>query len=188
MNQFKFLKIINYQLNTYDLIAASIQRDISHLESKKSSQELTRDEANTLEFSRERLNILIESTFLQIYSQLEAALYHECSAHLIKKNASIARFEMALRELGYSIDSEYWNALLDISKIRNCLLHGNGRLDSDRYGVDTKETINSLNSDANTSLIELINLQNQEEGVSRIKLNEQFLHYCFIKIKAFIDS
>ncbi|PWY54005.1 hypothetical protein DGG96_19385 [Legionella qingyii] len=190
MNQFKFLKIINfeYQLQTYELIKSSIQKDISHLELKKNNQQLTRTETDTLEFYKQSLKILIESTFLQIYSQLEEALYHECSNQLIKKNASISRFEMALKALGYTIDSDYWNALLNISKIRNCLLHGNGRLDSDRYGIDTKETISALNSDANTALIEQTNLKNHEEGVFRIKLNEQFLHYCFVKIKNFINS
>ncbi|MCW8469713.1 hypothetical protein OQJ19_03450 [Fluoribacter gormanii] len=190
MNQFKFLKIINfeYQLKTYELIKSSIQKDISHLELKKNSYELTPDEITTLECYKQSLKILIESTFLQIYSQLEEVLYSECGEQLVKKNASISRFETPLGALGYPIASNCWNALLNISKIRNCLLHGNGRLDSDRYGIDTKETISSLNSDANTALIELIHLKDHEKGVSRVKLNEQFLHYCFIKIKNFIGS
>ncbi|QMT59422.1 MULTISPECIES: hypothetical protein [unclassified Legionella] len=185
MNQFKFLKIINYQLNTYELIAASIQNDIRHLQSKLISQQLSKDEANALELSQECLNLLIESTFLQMYSQLEAGLYLECRAYSIKKKASISRFEMALRELGYDVGGVYWSALLDISKIRNCLLHGNGRLDSDRYGIDTQETLHLLNSATHTSLLELINHQ---EGASKIKINETFLHYCFTQIKNFIKS
>jgi hypothetical protein len=190
MTQFKFLKIINfeYQLKTYEVIAASIQKDISLLESKRNINELTINETHSLELYQQNLNILIESTFLQIYSKLEECLYHECVPQLIKKKASISRFEMALNEQGYTVDNEHWKILLNISKIRNCLLHGNGRLDSDQYGIDNKETITSLKCDANTSLIELIHLNEHKEESSKIKINPTFLHYCFIKIKNFIDS
>lgn len=182
MNQFKFLTIFNfeYQLKIYDLVAQSIKKDISHLESK--------DETHNLSFYKQSLDILIESTFLQMYSQLEETLYHECEKLLIKKNASISRFETALSKQGYSIDSEPWKALLNISKIRNCLLHANGRIDIDRYGVDTKETINNLNSNANTLLIEILNLKGHKEGTAKIKIKECFLHYCFTKIQNFIYS
>lgn len=46
MNQFKFLTIFNfeYQLKIYDLVAQSIQKDISHLESKKNINKLNIDE------------------------------------------------------------------------------------------------------------------------------------------------
>ncbi|AWN73522.1 hypothetical protein LEAN103870_14960 [Legionella anisa] len=190
MKQFKFLKTIHfkYQLKLYKLMTASIQQEIAHLESKKKINELTMDETHALEFYEQSIQTLVESTFLQIYAKLEEALYYECTQLLIKKNASISRFELALSELGYIIDNTHWNMLVNISKIRNCLLHGNGRLDSDRYGVDTKETINALNSDANTLLIEVIPLKDHKEGISKIKLNEPFLRYCFIEIKDFIHS
>lgn len=190
MNQFKFLKIYNfeYQLKIYDLVTQSIQKDISHLESKKNITQLNIDETRNLAFYKQSLDILIESIFLQIYAELEEALYHECEKQLIKKNASISRFETALNEQGYSIDSELWKTLLNISKIRNCLLHANGRLDIDRYGVDTKETITAINSDANTLLIEVVNLKGHREGTAKIKLKEYFLQYCFIKIQNFIYS
>lgn len=190
MNQFKFFKIINfkYQLKIYDLVATSIQTNIAHLESKKNINELTPDETHDLASYKQSLDILIESTFLQIYAMLEESLYHECEQKLIKKNASIARFETALKERGYRIDNKHWQTILNISKIRNCLLHGNGKLDSDRYGVDTKDTIHALNAEANTRLIEIINLNGHGEETAKIKIKEQFLHYCFIKIQNFIDS
>ncbi|EHL31025.1 hypothetical protein [Legionella drancourtii] len=190
MNQFKFFKLINfeYQLKIYDLVATSIQTTSAHLESKKNINELTPDETHDLVSYKQSLDILIESTFLQIYATLEESLYHECEQKLIKKNASITRFETALKELGYRIDNKHWQTILNISKIRNCLLHGNGRLDNDRYGIDTKDTIQSLNADANTLLIEIINLNGHGEGTAKIKIKEQFLHYCFIKIQKFIDS
>ncbi|RUR04270.1 hypothetical protein [Legionella sp. km772] len=66
---------------------------------------------------------LITSIFLQIYGQLEDDLYRECEAHFIKKNASIIRFEPALKAQGYGIDNDAWQKLIQIAKIRNCLIH-----------------------------------------------------------------
>ncbi|QLZ68140.1 hypothetical protein FOLKNPGA_00918 [Legionella sp. PC1000] len=190
MKQFKFLKTIHfeYQLQLYELISASIQKELAHLEAKKNINELTIEEMHALEFYKQSVQTLVESTFLQIYAKLEEALYYECDPLLIKKKASISRFEPVLSELGYLVDNTHWNMLVNISKIRNCLLHGNGKLDSDRYGVDTKETINALNLNANTLLIEVIPLKDHKEGISKIKLNEPFLRYCFIEIKNFIHS
>lgn len=190
MDQFKFLTIFNFEylLKIYALVAQSIQKDISHFESKKNINKLNMDESRNLAFYKQSLDILIESTFLQIYAELEKALYHECEKQLIKKNASISRFETALNEQGYLIDSEHWKTLLNISKIRNCLLHANGRIDIDRYGIDTTETIKTLNSDANTTLIEILNLKGHREGTAKIKIKELFLDYCVIKINNFINS
>lgn len=189
MDQFKFLTIFNfeYQLKIYNLVSESIKKDISHLESKNNINKLDMDEIRNLAFYKQSLDILIESTFLQIYAELEESLYHECEKQLIKKNASISRFETALNEQGYCIDSEHWKTLLNISKIRNCLLHANGRIDIDRYGIDTKETIKTLNGDANTILIEIVNLKDHKEDTAKIKIKESFLEYCVIKIQGFIN-
>lgn len=164
MNPFKLLKTTNfeYQLKIYQLLASAFEKDGAQLEE----------------------NILVESTFLQIYATLEEALYYECEQQVIKKKASISRFETALNEQGYKLDNEHWQTLINISKIRNCLLHGNGRLDIDQYGADTKDTLNALNSAANTTLIEIINTQT---GTTKIKIKPQFIHYCFMSIKSFID-
>ena len=131
------------------------------------------------------LDLLIESTFLQIYAMLEASLYAECGELSIKKKASLARFEHALKEQGFNVDNEHWHTLLSISKIRNCLLHGNGRLDHDQYGQDTTETINLLNSDANSSLIEISSAAHPQ-GSSKINIQFSFLPYCCDIIKKFI--
>ena len=83
--------------------------------------------------------ILIESTFFQIYATLEEVLYGECNQQIIKKNASIIRFEPALKEQGFNLNNEAWDKLVEIAKIRNCLIHGNGRIDQDKYGEDTED-------------------------------------------------
>lgn len=190
MNQFKFLTIdsFEYQLKTYELVSTSIQNDIAHLESSKAINKLTSDEANLLKLYQQNWDILIESTFLQLYAKLEEALYHECARQLIKKKASISRFETPLSEQGYSLSNEHWKVLINISKIRNCLLHGNGRIDSDQYGLDTKETMNRINLDANTALIEIIDLSTHRENTSKIKIKAPFLQYCVEKIKDFIED
>ncbi len=133
------------------------------------------------------MSILIESTFLQIYANLEESLYYECEHQLIKKKASLSRFEIPLAELGYSIDNEHWHALINLSKIRNCLLHGNGRIDSDHYGLDTREIINTINSDAGIDLIDIIASPLQKDSFT-IRIKAPFLHYCLTKIKGFIGA
>lgn len=189
MNQFKFLSktIFESHLQIYELVGIAIQNDIAHLESQKSVKALTAKEMKLLKLYLHNSNILIETTFLQIYANLEEALYHECTHQLIKKKASLSRFEGHLEKQGYSLNNEQWRALLNISKIRNCLLHGNGRLDSDQYGIDTKETIITINLDANAQLIEIVELCSPVKDTLRIKLNTQFLQYCVEKIKKFID-
>lgn len=190
MTPFKFLKIANfeYQLKLFDLITTSVKRDIFQLESKQNRDTFTSDEMQSLALYKQSLSILTESTFFQLYAQLEESLYQECEKQCIKKNASISRFESALNEQGYNTNSEQWTMLIHLAKIRNCLLHGNGRLDSDRYGEDTRNTINYINLDANETHIEIVNLTGHREETAKIKLLESFPRYCFIKIQEFIDS
>ncbi len=155
--KFKFLNPHDFELliQTYEQITSSIQ-------------------ANK--------QILIDSFFLQMYSQLEEALYFECERQIVKKNASILRFEEALKKQGYQLNNELWLKLLEVAKIRNCLLHGNGRLDNDKYGEDTRTSISNLNLDANEELIELVQLK---EECFKIKINRTLLVYFFNKIKEF---
>ena len=129
--------------------------------------------------------ILIESTFFQIYATLEESLYGECKPQLIKKNASILRFEPALKEQGFNLNNEVWDKLLAIAKVRNCLIHGNGRIDKDKYGEDTKATITTLNTDAKIELVEIIISDSLAEKSSKVKIKVEFLHYFVNQIKMF---
>ena len=131
----------------------------------------------------EPTQILIESTFFQIYATLEEVLYGECKQQIIKKNASIIRFEPALKEQGFNLNNEAWDKLVEIAKIRNCLIHGNGRIDQDKYGEDTKATITSLNRNAKTQLVEFIDSKTLIEGSFKIKA--EFLVYFVNQIKIF---
>ena len=100
-----------------------------------------------------------------------------------KKNASIIRFEPALKEQGFNLNNEAWDKLVEIAKIRNCLIHGNGRIDQDKYGEDTKATITSLNRNAKTQLVEFIDSKTLIEGSFKIKA--EFLVYFVNQIKIF---
>jgi hypothetical protein len=174
MNQFKFFNLINfeYPLKIYESLATSMQTNTALLATKQNIHDLN-------------LDILIASTFLQMYAQLEESLYCECAPQLIKKNASISRFATALTELGYCIDNAHWHTLVNFSKIRNCLLHGNGRLDNDRYGVDTTETIHALNHAANAELIAIIH---SAEGSAQLKIKEKCLYYYLSTLKNFLAA
>jgi hypothetical protein len=161
MNYFTFLNTTNFDtyLQVYDSLAEKLPKHY--------------------------LDLLIESTFLQIYAALEATLYSECKERSIKKKASLSRFEQALQEQGIHVDNEHWTTLLSIGNVRNCLLHGNGKIDSDQYGQDTTDTINLLNTQANLSLIE-INSAPFSSTSSTIKLQPSFLPYFCDTIKKFI--
>lgn len=178
MNQFKFLKITDFEylLTIYESVKASIQEDINHLQVAQNINVLLTEQVYPIDFYKQSIDILTESTFLQIYTKLEAALYNECDTYSIMKKASISRFESALSEQGYSINNEDWQKLLGISKVRNCLLHGNGRLDADRYGLDTKDTITILNADAHKVLIETGYLDTNRKESSTIRLHASFLY------------
>ena len=107
----------------------------------------------------------------------------ECEQHFIKKNASIIRFETALQKQGYNTNNEFWDRLLELAKIRNCLIHGNGRIDNDKYGEDTRNTINSLNADAKNQLVKII--ENAQNSSSKIKIKPELLTYFVNTIKEF---
>lgn len=174
MSEFKYLHLINFEhyLKLYELVSNSIQ------------QELSKQEPSAQKPYNQGLKTLIETTFLQMYALLEESLYLECKQHVLKKNASIVRFEPALKAQGFNTENDSWTALLHVSKIRNCLLHGNGRLDNDRYGEDTRNTIFYLNEVAKKLLIKITEL----EETSKLRLHENLLYYYPILIKNFIDA
>lgn len=138
------------------------------------------------ELSQLHLNLLIESTFLQMYATLEEALILECNNALVPKKASISRFEKALAERGYLTDSKPWLLLIEVSKIRNCILHGNGLVTADQYGELTKAAILGLNTHAQTSLIEV--KTQLFTSFSKVTLNESFLTFYFDLIRNFINA
>ena len=73
------------------------------------------------------------NTFLMMYSYLEEWLYVDWKAYapnvvLQNKKGSIGRFSNIVKQLGVDLSSSYWQVLMDAEKIRNCLLHANGRI------------------------------------------------------------
>lgn len=142
----------------------------------------TYEEIARLDVQNQPANILVDSIFLYMYSQLEHFLYQECQTQLVKKKANLSRFEEPLNQLGFSLDNKPWQTLLHSSKIRNCLLHGNGRIDDDQYGKDTLATINILNEQAKSELIGLKKKTNN----TTLAINKEFLFYFMGQIKDFI--
>lgn len=190
MDIFKGFTIFSFEyiLRIYYLITDSINKDISLCQKRKESEILTSDEIQNFNFYQQSLYILTESTFLQMYAQLEETLYHESEKKLIGEKSSILRFEKALKNRGYDINCDFWKALINISKIRNCLLHSNGRLDIDRQREDTIKNIKLINNDAKSEVLQIIDFKHHKPGTSKIIIQEGFLEYCFIIIKNFINS
>lgn len=182
MNTFKSLTAdaVLQPLTVHELIAEKIQAELTELQSQNAP---TAKEPSAVAFYKYSQVQLVTSTFFLMYGMLEDALYLECDGYNIKKNASILRFETALKDQGYDVTNQWWNTLLDLAKIRNCLLHGNGRLDTDRYGIETKNVINALNCHSSALLIEVIDVQ----GTTRIKLNNALLRYFYNAVVQFIN-
>jgi hypothetical protein len=73
------------------------------------------------------------NTFLMMYSYLEEWLYVDWKAYAPnverdKENGSIGRFKNIVKKLGVDLSSSCWQVLMEAEKIRNCLLHANGRI------------------------------------------------------------
>ena len=68
----------------------------------------------------------------------------------IKRGGSITRYKKVIRDgFGIDVSSGAWQLLTDCEKLRNCLLHANGRIDlmknayemkqiATRHGIDVK--------------------------------------------------
>jgi len=83
-------------------------------------------------------SLLRTNTFLMMYSHLEEFLYHVWKSfdknQAVRKSGSLKRFEGVVSnilnvDLGH--DRE-WNLLMDYEKVRDCLLHANGRVSISR--------------------------------------------------------
>ncbi len=116
----------------YEQVKSSISKSITELNEQTT---LSIDNKCKRSFYEQSLDILIESTFLQLYAELEETLYHECLKNEIQNGSSIKRFEIALNNQNYDVSKKniLWINLILFSKVRNCLLHANGRLDIDKY-------------------------------------------------------
>lgn len=73
------------------------------------------------------------NTFLMMHSYLEEWLYVVWKAYapnveLDNEKGSIGRFKNIVKQLGVDLSSNYWQVLMDAEKLRNCLLHANGRI------------------------------------------------------------
>ena len=89
------------------------------------------------------------NTFLMMYSYLEEWLYVDWKAYapnveLDKENGSIGRFKNIVKQLGVDVSSNCWQVLMEAKKIRNCLLHANGRISLLKDSKKVKEVKNII--------------------------------------------
>jgi hypothetical protein len=85
-------------------------------------------------FENTFVSFLNTNTFLMMYSQLEEFLYHVWKTFGREQNVgnsgSLERFKPIISEvLGIDLSKDCeWGSLCDYEKVRNCLLHANGRI------------------------------------------------------------
>ncbi len=159
----------------YDQVKSSILKSIAEIDEQT---QLSVDDKCKRSFYEQSLDILIESTFLQLYAELEETLFHECSKEDIHHNSSIERFKQALKIQNYDIskNNNFWTNLNHFSKIRNCLLHCNGRLDiAGKYSGEVKKAIDAINQNISSEIIKIQQLKGHKEGTEKLKLSEDSL-------------
>ena len=80
---------------------------------------------------------LSSNTFLLLYSHLEEFIYHIWKIYCPdidisgNKNGSISRYKPIFRRLfNNDLSNSYiWEFIMECEKLRNCILHANGRID-----------------------------------------------------------
>lgn len=93
-------------------------------------------------------NHLMVNTFLMLYSHLEEWLYliwrkYGKDIELKDKRGSISKYKpffQAAFKMDLSKDRD-WSLLIDAEKIRNCLLHANGRIDLVKNKADMESVL-----------------------------------------------
>lgn len=177
----------NYHLVIYDQIKSSILSSILTIDRQTT---LSIDDKCKRAHYAQSLDILIESTFLQLYAELEETLYHECQKEDIDGGSGIKRFEKALIKQHYdtSTQNPYWINLTRASLIRNCLLHANGRLDLAKKAAHLKSTIRELNQSVSSEVILIQPLEGHRAGTEKLKLSEDFLFIFGLTCRCFIFS
>jgi hypothetical protein len=124
---------------------------------KKQLLEFERSENTEIEkkFYKSALNdydrILHINTFLMMYSYLEEWLYicrktYAPEIALLNGKGSLKRFKNVIKELGLDLSSKLWQDLANAEKIRDCLLHANGRLSMLKDPRKLRTIIESVNS------------------------------------------
>lgn len=88
------------------------------------------------------------NTFLMLYSQLEEYLYHIWKIYdkgqTLNNSGSLQRFKKIIGHvliIDLSQDHE-WNLLCDYEKVRNCILHANGRISISKNKKELETIIN----------------------------------------------
>jgi len=121
---------LNYLIDFHNYVRATFKEHFQNLEKLEiKDREKSLKKSLIKEYDR---NLHI-NTFLMMYSYLEEWLYvgwklYAPSVDLENKKGSIGRFRNIVHQLGVDLSSNYWQVLMDAEKIRNCLLHANGRI------------------------------------------------------------
>lgn len=94
-------------------------------------------------------SLLSINTFLMMYSYLEEFLYHTWKIfgkeQTVSGSGSLKRFKEIIRnvlDLDLNHDRE-WEMLCDYEKVRDCLLHANGRVSISKHNDDLERIINN---------------------------------------------
>lgn len=117
--------IVNFH-NEVQFLLKKKQDQISQVHTAKDDTQLINEKLLKSAINHHH-NYLTTNTFLMLYSLTEEWLFIFAGKPL-NNGGGINRFNFSLINKGLKEDSPEWQALLQFEKVRNCILHANGRV------------------------------------------------------------
>jgi hypothetical protein len=165
-------RIVNY----HNEIKRLFQNEISYINKKLDDESISDSIKKDLLARKNRyLNDyhpqMIITNFLMMFSYLEEYLFlikgrAIINVELLEKESGIGRFKNVIKSIDEAIvGSHLWLFFLNAQKVRNCLLHANGRIDMMKSFNDRVRLGNIIESSKGLLSIEL----------SRIKLSSGYI-------------
>lgn len=146
-----------------------------------------REKANLIEehkaFAKNFPKQLSSNSFLLLYSHLEEFVYHIWKMYFPKieidsrKKGSISRYKTIFKRL-FNNELPFednWVFITDVEKIRNCILHANGRIDLYNNTAEIKDIIKKYSN--------FISIENK-----RLIIDHEFVKFFLKRIQKIINQ
>lgn len=141
-------------------------------------------QTENLKHIKHSFKVLNISTFLQLYISFEEIVIQECEDEGVEiEEFCLDKCKKKLTALHYNVSGENWENITYIAKIRNCMVHTNGRLDLSSK-KNLTDVVDNINKKANDSLIDTVNSKISKH----IILTEDFLNFVNKNFQAFLIS
>ena len=170
--KFAAMNNLNFVVRFHNVMRGMIRRALSELELENGTKTKQVGQSQYHRFD-EAIQI---NAFLMLYSHVEEWLYLISKKTPTKpKGLSLGRFKPPLKALGVDLSCKAWELMMDSEKLRNCILHANGRVDLSR-DKDVLEKIIAKYSDE----LKIVN--------QRLRIGPQYLERFATHIDQFLSD